>query len=141
MNIGMTQIETNIINKRGKLTQTEREIVHQHTKLGFNILKKNKFEKPVLDMALYHHERFDGSGYNSGIRGEDINEYARIAAIADSYDAITSERVHQKQTGNISALEELYRNEHLYDPVILEALMRVVLKNERLIDAFKSKTS
>ena len=102
--IGKTLIPLQILNKPSKLKPTEYEEIKKHTVYGYNILKNvlNK-EDAILDIVLSHHERFDG---------KEIHEYSRIVAVADVYDALTSNRVYRRKAENQEAIEYLYTMKH-----------------------------
>lgn len=95
--IGKTPIPLQVLNKPGPLTPEELALVKTHARIGFDILRTTPdFTFVPLQIALQHHERFDGSGYPQGLKGEEIYEYARIVAIADVYDALTSDRPYKR---------------------------------------------
>lgn len=95
--IGKTPIPLRILNKPGPLTPEEMALVKTHARVGFDILRTMPdFTFVPLQIALQHHERFDGNGYPQGLKGEEIYEYARIVAIADVYDALTSDRPYKR---------------------------------------------
>lgn len=107
--IGKTQIPVKIIQKPGKLTDEEFRHMQAHTEIGFRILK----EEPNIPLlaahcALQHHERIDGSGYPRGLKGPQIHEYAKWLGVADSYDAMTSNRIYKKAMLPHQAVEALY---------------------------------
>ncbi|MCF6464481.1 HD-GYP domain-containing protein [Clostridium sp. Cult2] len=107
--IGKANVPKNILNKKGKLTEEEFRIVKKHTIDGYLLSKRIPFLKEeVREAILSHHEREDGSGYPRGIKGRKINLYARILAIADVYDALTSERVYKEKSTPFEAIEEFY---------------------------------
>lgn len=139
LDIGMTRIDPAIINKKGKLTAPELEIVKQHTIISQRIIERLKLHPEIYAMAKYHHERFDGSGYPQGTKGEEIPVYARIAAVADVYDALTSDRAYKKQANNLTALREMYELREGFEPAILDALTEIVLKSQKLIKLFHSQ--
>ncbi|MCM1118914.1 MAG: HD domain-containing protein [bacterium] len=93
--IGKIGIPDHILNKHFQLTDEEYAIVKQHPTIGGDILKEFTLVPEAAVGALYHHERYDGKGYNAGLKGEDIPLYARIIAVADAYDAMDSTRVYQ----------------------------------------------
>ena len=94
--IGKMKIPKHILQKPGKLTNEEYEQVKQHTIYGFEALKEcDDIRAPAANAALGHHERFNGSGYPRGLIGENTHEYAKVIAIADVYDAMTSDRVYR----------------------------------------------
>lgn len=96
--IGKIAIPDSILMKPGKLTPEEFEIVKTHTTIGYNLLKNSKREilKAAAIVAHEHHERYDGTGYPRGLKGEEIHIYGRIAAVADVFDALGSARVYKK---------------------------------------------
>ena len=94
--IGKIGIPDEVINKTGKLTEAEFELIKKHPVIGSNILKTIKDRPQLIIGARWHHERFDGKGYPDGRSGEDIPEEARIIAVADAYDAMTSNRSYRK---------------------------------------------
>ena len=95
--IGKILIPEAILNKKTPLTNEEFERIKDHTVDGFNILRKNNdFSLLSAHVAFQHQEKWDGSGYPRGLKGKEIHEYARVAAIADVYEALTSKRVYRK---------------------------------------------
>ena len=96
--IGKTEIDKQILNKPGSLTDEEFDIIKQHPGLGFNLLTKKRLELSSLiaHMAWQHHEKIDGSGYPRGLQGEQILSYARLLSITDVYEAITAHRPYRK---------------------------------------------
>lgn len=93
--IGKLKIPDNIIRKPDKLSPAEYNIIKTHSLQGYNILKDKNIDDNVKQCALMHHERCDGSGYPLGVTGDKINNYAKIVAIADVYDAMTAARVYR----------------------------------------------
>lgn len=93
--VGKTKIPDSIIKKPDKLTQQEYDIVKKHPKEGYDILKSSVSSENILNAVLMHHERCDGSGYPFGLTNNQIDSYAKIVAIADVYDALTSARVYR----------------------------------------------
>ena len=105
--VGKIGVPDVIINKEGKLTDEEFEQIRQHPVLGYHILS-NIRQSPDLSVgAHYHHERYDGKGYPDGLKGEEIPETARIIAVADAYDAMTSTRSYRKELSDEKTKEEL----------------------------------
>ena len=120
--IGKIAIPTEILSKPGKLTEVEFSMIKTHAKTGYNILKKIEFAWPVAKAVLQHHERWNGSGYPHGIRGEDILLEARILAVADVMEAMASHRPYRPSVGLDKALEEVSKNSGiLYDPAVAKA--------------------
>lgn len=97
--IGKLKIDKDILDKPGKLTDEERVEVERHCELGYQILVRQPDISPVsAHCALQHHEKMDGTGYPRRLRGQDIHEFGRLLAVADVYDAMTSNRVYRKAT-------------------------------------------
>ncbi|WP_456426253.1 HD domain-containing phosphohydrolase [Desulfurobacterium sp.] len=105
--IGKIGIPDSILLKPGKLTNKEFEIIKLHPVLSYELLKDIKPLKPVIDSIKYHHERIDGSGYPEGLKGREIPLAARIIAVADSFDAMTSDRIYRKGMPKERAIKEL----------------------------------
>lgn len=105
--IGKTNISAEVLNKPAKLTEEEYEIVKTHSRKGYEYLSKNINMKEVADIVLYHHERFDGKGYPIGKAGYDTPLLSRVIAVADAFDAMTTERVYRTVLSLDSALNEL----------------------------------
>lgn len=124
-NIGLTAIDEDIINKPKALTQHEMNRMREHTVIGYSILKPIAgFNNGVKVTALQHHERNNGSGYPLGLTGESIHPYAKIVAVADTYHAMSLDRVYRNAVSPYLVLEEL--NEFSFgilDPVIVRALL------------------
>ncbi len=94
---GMLNLDPEILYKDGELDEEEVEEMHKHTMLGFQHLSRNCFIKGIVAaVCLQHHERYDGSGYPRGLNGENIHEYSRIIALADVFDAYTSDRPYRR---------------------------------------------
>jgi len=118
--IGKIAIPDSVLNKPGPLTEQEWDLVKAHPGLGGEILKHVIDLVNCLPAILHHHERYDGSGYPAGLRGEEIPLDARILAIADAYDAITSIRAYHAHLPPQEALDELKRcSGTQFDPEIV----------------------
>lgn len=108
--IGKSKIPPEIISKKGKLTKKEFETIKTHSEIGYEMSKAiPNIDEDVRQAILSHHEREDGSGYPRGLKGEEINIYAKILAIADVYDALTSERVYKDKSTPFEAIEEFHK--------------------------------
>jgi HD-GYP domain-containing protein (c-di-GMP phosphodiesterase class II) len=93
--LGKIGIDDGVLRKPGKLTEAEFEHVKTHVEIGYRILRDLRKMQHVLPVVLHHHESWDGSGYPHGLRGENIPFLARIAAVADAYDAMASDRPYR----------------------------------------------
>ncbi len=105
--IGKIGIPDSILNKPGKLTDEEREVIRRHPLIGGEILKNFSALEGIADGAKYHHERYDGTGYCEHLSGTDIPEVARIIGVADTYDAMSSNRVYIKAYSEDAIVKEL----------------------------------
>jgi len=127
--IGKIGVSDNILLKPGRLEDHEFEQMKLHTFIGAEILAHA--ESPILslarEIALYHHERWDGKGYLEGLSGEDIPLSARIVAVADAYDAMTSHRPYQQARSKEDAVKEIKRcSGSQFDPKVVEAFLSAV---------------
>jgi len=117
--IGKIAIEESILNKPGKLTENEWEQIKKHPAIGYRILSSSYEMLEFADCILAHHERWDGKGYPKGLEGEAIPRVARIIALADSYDAMVSERPYRNSLNTEQALLEIKKNSGTqFDPEI-----------------------
>jgi|GEM_PF-735609 len=124
--IGKIGIPDYILHKNGKLTDTEFEIIKKHPEMGVNILKTIEFLAEGLSIIKHHHEKFVGNGYPDNIKGDDIPLGARIIAIADTYDAMTSDRPYRKGLSHDKAVEEILLNKGLqFDYKLVDAFMEI----------------
>ena len=120
--IGKIEIPEDILNKKTPLTEEEFGEIKLHTSNGFNILRKNKdFSLLSAHVAFQHQEKWDGTGYPRGLKGSEIHEYGRLAAVADVYEALTSKRVYRKAIEPNEAYEYIVSqaNSH-FEPRLLE---------------------
>jgi len=114
--IGKISIPTEILSKPGRLTETEFAMIKSHAEVGYDILKTIDFNWPIAKTVLQHHERINGSGYPAGIRGEEILLEARILAVADVVEAMSSHRPYRPSLGLERALDDISRGAGtLYD--------------------------
>jgi len=107
--IGKIGIDENVLRKNGKLTPEERECIQRHPSIGASILRGIKQMRDIVPGVLYHHERVDGLGYPSGLRGDQIPLTGKIVGLADSFDAMTSKRVYRDALSIERALSEIRR--------------------------------
>lgn len=128
--IGKIGIPDAILNKRGKLTDEEFAIIRQHPVIGDNIVSKIKVFQDIADIVRHHHERFDGKGYPDGLQGQNISLGARIVAVADAFDAMTSARTYREAFGVPKALAETQRCQgSQFDPEIVAALVELTTEH------------
>lgn len=125
--VGKIGIPNAIINKKGKLTDEEYSIIKKHTILGKDILSKISISPKLSIGANYHHEKYDGTGYPEGLKGENIPEIARIIAVADSYDAMTSRRSYRAALPQNVVRNELLRGiGKQFDPDFAEIMIKLI---------------
>ena len=105
--VGKLGVPPEVLAKPGRLTHMEMEVAKSHSRQGYEILRKSRFSWPLADIVLQHHERYDGSGYPDGLRGEEILLEARIIGVADVVEAMTSRRPHRPRHTITSALAEI----------------------------------
>lgn len=149
--IGKISIPDNILNKPGRFTPEEFEIMKTHSAAGAELISQVEIYKdePLIKIAIeicrWHHERYDGKGYPDGLKGDEIPISAQIVSIADVYDALTSERCYKKAFTHEKALEMILNGEcGTFNPLLLDCLMecaqeiRATLES-KAIDKFKGK--
>ncbi|MFO7914597.1 MAG: response regulator [Candidatus Krumholzibacteriales bacterium] len=129
--IGKLGVYENILNKSGALTEKEWIIVRSHPEIGANIIKDMSFLKKASDLVRHHHERLDGSGYPDGLKGDEISVGAKIISIADSFDAMTSNRPYRKPLSYQEAIEQLRMQPHKFDPDIVEIFAEIIADRSR----------
>jgi diguanylate cyclase (GGDEF)-like protein/PAS domain S-box-containing protein len=126
--IGKIAMEESILNKQGKLTDDEWQEMKRHPEIGYRILSTVNDMAEMGEYVLAHHERWDGTGYPKGLKGKEIPLQARIIAIVDAYDAMTSERAYRSALPEEVAIEELRRNAGTqFDPEITRIFIEKVL--------------
>jgi len=126
--IGKIGVPDSILNKPGKLTAEEWSFMKKHTVIGEKIVRSVPDLECIADYTLYHHERWDGTGYPEGLSGEDIPLLSRILAVADAYDAMTSDRIYRKALSREEAIAEIKRNSGTqFDPEIADLFVTQVL--------------
>jgi putative nucleotidyltransferase with HDIG domain len=130
--IGKIGVSDTILHKPGKLTEDEWQIMRRHPEIGARIVEGIPFLQEALPIIRYHHERWDGSGYPHGLTGKDIPIQARIFAVADAYDALTSTRLYRKKSSGEEALQYLREQAGvLFDPQVIEIFAKL-LQEEQL---------
>ena len=128
--VGKLGIPASILEKKGALTEAEWRLMRTHPELGLAILgETGRYTREML-AVLYHHERMDGSGYPHGLAAGEIPIEARIVAVADTYDVLTSDRPDRKACNQFEALRRLFEEAgpHL-DPLMVGALVRTLMSS------------
>ncbi|KNB72091.1 hypothetical protein ADS79_22295 [Brevibacillus reuszeri] len=131
--IGKIGIPESVLMKPTRLTEEEYDLIKQHPVIGYEMVKHITFFKKngVLDAILFHHERFDGKGYPHGLRGKEIPLIARILAIADSFDAMTSNRVYRDKSNLTHAINQIRKNKGTqFDPEIVDIFLKSIEEEE-----------
>jgi PAS domain S-box-containing protein/putative nucleotidyltransferase with HDIG domain len=129
--IGKIVVPTEILNKGGKLSENEYSLIKEHCKNGYEILKKVDFIYPIADIVLQHHERLDGSGYPLGYKNGEILLEARIIAVTDVFEAMTSHRPYRPAFKLEDVLKHLKDNKGiLYEPEVVDILEEIVINKE-----------
>ncbi len=129
--IGKIALPDAILQKPGKLTEEEFDIIKRHTTFGVGILDNSDWLELAKRIAYSHHERWDGSGYPLGLKGEEINLAARIVAVVDVYDALTHKRVYKAAWSQQQALDELRNSSGVhFDPMVVKAFIELIENGE-----------
>lgn len=125
--VGKIGVRAEILNKAGKLDPAEVEEIRAHPLIGEHIIRDVDFLQPVRAIVRYHQERYDGTGYPEGLKGELIPLLARIIAVADAYDSMAADRPYRKSLGDGAAIQILHQEAgRQFDPVVVEAFLRIV---------------
>ncbi|MFC5451209.1 HD-GYP domain-containing protein [Paenibacillus aestuarii] len=131
--IGKIGIPESVLTKSGRLTAEEYNTIKRHPKIGFEIIKHiSAFREThgVLDMVLYHHERYDGQGYPEGLKAQEIPLMARILSVADSYDAMTTKRAYRERMELEYVYQEFINNKgSQFDPKVVDAFLTILKKD------------
>ena len=131
---GKMGIADSILTKPGKLTPEEFDIIKSHTTKGRDILSNFSSIKGVTEGAVYHHERYDGGGYPEGRKGTDIPKIARIICVADSFDAMNTDRCYRRRLPREKIISELETNKgRQFDPEIADIMLQLIRENEIII--------
>lgn len=127
--LGKSSVPTDILSKPGKLTEHEFAIIKSHPEVGFDILKGIRFPWPIAKTVLQHHERLDGSGYPAGLKGDAIIVEARVIAVADVVEAISSHRPYRPGLGMNVAINEINKGKGIiYDAHAVETCVKLLTK-------------
>ncbi len=144
--VGKISTPDGILNKPGRLTNEEFEIMKQHTVQGCEILKSvydivdEETYNYSYDICRHHHERWDGRGYPDGLKGDDISIWAQVVSVADVYDALTSERVYKKAFSHEEAMRMIKNNEcGVFNPKVLNAFVTAIERKRSWTETEKSK--
>jgi putative nucleotidyltransferase with HDIG domain len=126
--IGKIIIPNEILNKKSKLSESEYKIIKEHSQIGYEIVSQSETLKEISEYILYHHERWDGKGYPEGLKADEIPLLSQIISVADSWHAMTSERVYKKQLTREEAVEELLKNRGTqFSPTIVDAFIKIIV--------------
>ena len=124
--IGKIGISDSILNKPEKLTQAEYDLMKKHPLIGIQILQGIEFLEESLPIIKHHHERVDGKGYPEGLKDKEIPLGARILAIADTFDAMTTDRPYRKGVSEKDAIEEILRNKgSQFDSELVDVFLKI----------------
>lgn len=128
--IGKVGIPDNVLLKKGPLTPDEMDIMKMHPQLSYDMLKEVPSMKRVTEIPYYHHERWDGSGYPHGLKGNNIPLAARIFSVVDVYDAMTNNRIYRDALPEEDVIEYIKTESGKYfDPNVIEAFLKVIKKD------------
>ena len=137
---GKISVPDAVLNKPGKLSDEERKLIQDHTVAGGKMLKQMTSLRGIRETALYHHERYDGNGYPEGLKGESIPLYARIVGVADSYDAMSSNRVYRRHLNKDEIIEEIQQGSGTqFDPNIVPYMVDMI--NDGYVNVVKMETA
>lgn len=138
--VGKIKIRENVLNKAGRLTEEEFDIMKQHPKHGADIMEPVEEFRDMIPYMYHHHERYDKKGYPEGIGGEDIPLAARILAVADTFDAMTSDRPYRKALSPDIAISELEKNAGTqFDPKLAELFIKIINTEKEWLDKVMKK--
>ena len=128
--LGQVQVPAKILSKRGKLSNPEFQLVKIHVEAGHDMLKGIEFRWPIAQIVLQHHERLDGSGYPQGLKDAEILAEAKILAVADTVEAMVSDRPYRSALSIDAALDELANHRgKLYDVEIADCCIALFKEN------------
>ncbi len=133
--IGKVGIPENILNKPGKLTPAELKLIHQHPIIGEKVLKPVKFLAEVRPIIRQHHEREDGRGYPDGLLGNELSPLSKILIVADTFDAMNSDRPHRSAL-SMSQIEQEFRHHRAkqFDGQVVDVLLHILRKSPQKLD-------
>lgn len=138
--IGKIGIPDNILKKESKLTNEEYDEIQTHTSLGVDILTRNKVFKEIIPIVEYHHEKYDGNGYPFKLKGDEIPLAARITAVADTFDAMTSKRSYRDPILLTDVVEEFKKcSGTQFDPNIVNTFLDIINNEYDVIEEIQQK--
>jgi PAS domain S-box-containing protein/putative nucleotidyltransferase with HDIG domain len=133
--IGKMHVPAEILSKPGKISEVEFDMIETHCRAGYDILKEVDFPWPIAEFVLQHHERLDGSGYPSGLKGDSILRESRIIAVADVVEAMSSHRPYRPALGVDLALDEIVKERGiLYDSEVVDSCVSLFRKKEFIFE-------
>lgn len=136
--IGKIGVPDTVLNKPSRLTNEEYEIIKTHSSIGADILQNIEIIAYTADIARHHHERYDGKGYPDGLVGDENSIGARIVAVADSFDAMNSERIYRKPLAREIVINEIEKNKGIqFDPVVADVFLELLKSG--IIDEITNK--
>jgi HD-GYP domain-containing protein (c-di-GMP phosphodiesterase class II) len=129
--IGKIGVPDSILNKADKLTEEERRLMNSHPKMGLKIIQGIDLFKPAIPYITAHHERYDGTGYPRGLKGEEIPIEGRLLAVVDAFDAIMANRPYRKGAGLKAAASELVTYKGIqFDPKIVDTFLEMLTEEQ-----------
>lgn len=134
--VGKIGVSDSILQQPGALSKEEEQLMRQHPVVGANLMAKLEELKEAMPAVKHHHERFDGTGYPDGLKGEEIPLEARIVLVADAFESMIRGRPYRFRISTKAALRELERHAGTqFDPTVVEALVKVLETDTRLSDS------
>lgn len=131
---GKIGIPESILNFPGGLNESEMEVIKNHPQWGAEVVRLAGMAPEIINIVMYHHEKYDGTGYPHNLAGEDIPLSARIVAIADTYDAVTSDRPYRKKGSHAEAVHIISRERgKAFDPVLTDLFLGLIDGNRELV--------
>lgn len=138
--VGKIGVPDNILQKSDSLTEEEYSEIKSHPTIGAHILSTATIFKDIIPIVKYHHENYDGTGYPSRLKGNDIPYLARITAVVDSFDAMTSRRVYRNSLSIQSVIDEIAKNKGTqFDPEIADAFLDILRNDYKSILEIQNK--
>ena len=126
--LGKTRVPTELLNKPGKLSPGEFNEIKKHPAYGYEIVQQSNLSRSSMEIILNHHERYDGAGYPRGLKGDKVGELAYICAVADVYNAMTTDRAYRKALPPHEAYEMIMASsESMFDPAVVVGFLQCVI--------------